>query len=103
MTHGPIPDGLCVLHTCDSPPCVNPGHLFLGTHRDNVDDKVTKRRQALGVTHGSAKLGEADVRAVRAAASRGESQRSIARRLGITHVSVGRILRRRSWRHIESH
>jgi hypothetical protein len=41
---GPIPDGLWVLHRCDVMLCVNPDHLFLGTHQDNVDDKHRKGR-----------------------------------------------------------
>ena len=42
--HGPIPDGACVLHRCDSPPCTNPAHLFLGTKADNNADARAKGR-----------------------------------------------------------
>jgi hypothetical protein len=41
---GPIPDGLYVLHKCDNRKCINPDHLFLGTHQDNIDDREAKNR-----------------------------------------------------------
>lgn len=44
MVHKSIPIGMCVLHTCDNPSCVRIGHLFLGTQKDNIDDKMKKGR-----------------------------------------------------------
>ncbi|MFI6534161.1 HNH endonuclease signature motif containing protein [Nonomuraea sp. NPDC050547] len=44
---GPIPDGLCVLHQCDNPPCINTGHLFLGTVQENNADRDAKGRGKL--------------------------------------------------------
>jgi len=53
FAYGDIPDGLWVLHRCDTPACCNPTHLFLGTVADNNSDKHQKGRDARGEDHGS--------------------------------------------------
>lgn len=50
---GPIPDGTCVLHRCDTPPCVRPDHLFLGSRADNNRDRHEKGRDAVGDRSGA--------------------------------------------------
>lgn len=48
LEKGEIPAGLCVLHACDTPLCVNPDHLFLGTQKDNIADRARKGRTSNG-------------------------------------------------------
>ena len=69
LTHGPIPDGLWVLHHCDNPPCCEPTHLFLGTAADNSADCEAKGRHPhKGVNNG--RTFSAETRARVGAASR---------------------------------
>jgi len=112
-TNGPIPNGLCVLHRCDNPPCCNPAHHFIGTRVDNSADMIAKGRQKpggagrswngerAGERNHNAKLTAADVLAIRAAFDRGESNRAdLARLYGVGWVAIDRIVRRESWRSI---
>jgi len=64
----PIPNEMCVLHKCDTPSCVNPDHLFIGTQKDNMHDMHRKGRgpNLKGSNSGKAKITEDDVRAIRA-------------------------------------
>lgn len=94
---GPIAGGLCVLHRCDQPCCANPAHLWLGTNRENVDDRQRKRRSAMGARNGGAKLTTDAVLAIR---SDTRSQRQIAAAYGLSIGYVQRLRAGRRWTHV---
>jgi HNH endonuclease len=86
---GPIPDGMDVLHHCDTPPCVRPDHLFLGTDVDNRRDQVAKGRHAKRLPRGAdgnnAKLTTEQVQHMRAIrAETGRCYASIAAEFGVS-------------------
>lgn len=97
LRNGKIPKGGNVLHRCDTPTCVNPDHLFLGTHADNVADKVAKGRQLRGSAVGGSKLNEAEVAAIRAS-SVGVNE--TARRMGLSPMTISLIRSRKTWKHV---
>lgn len=98
LYQGPIPEGLHVLHHCDNPQCVNPEHLFLGTNRDNIDDKIAKGRQAQGEMF-NRKLTTAVVLRIRERA-KSETQETIGNDLGVNQSHISRIVNRQIWKHI---
>jgi hypothetical protein len=104
LTHGPIPDGLHVLHKCDRPGCTNPAHLRLGTHRENMNDMLERGRArgggVRGERNGFAKLTEAQVREIRAAAAAGSSTSKLARCYGVDPSNIRYIVARRWWAHV---
>jgi hypothetical protein len=104
IANGEVPEGLCVLHHCDNPSCVNPAHLYVGTRRDNARDRAVRKRgkeqRQRGEQNDNSKLVEADVREIIAALERGETQISVAAQFGIKQPQVSRIARRVSWAHL---
>lgn len=92
VTHGPIPDGLSVLHSCDNPPCCNPSHLHLGTPADNVRDAVERGRVARGVSLPQTKLTNSEIDAIRQLYADGHSQSAIARLFGISQPYVSEVV-----------
>jgi hypothetical protein len=94
LTYGPIPPGMQVCHRCDNRACVRPEHLFLGTQRENEDDKVAKGRQWSTLT-------PTDVREIRRLYAAGDlSQQAIANRFGVWQATISVIVRRKVWRHL---
>ena len=65
LCHGPVPEGLKILHSCDNPCCVNPAHLRAGTQKENIQEAVQKGRIAVGEDNRLSKLSNAERRQVR--------------------------------------
>jgi hypothetical protein len=106
LHHGPIPDGLMVLHQCDNPPCVRPDHLFVGTGSDNMADCTAKGRHPATRPESAfrlarRKLTDQQVREIRAAYDNNTgSIREIGRQYGVDGTTVLRIGKRRTFRHL---
>lgn len=120
MAHGPIPVGMEVCHNCpggDNPACVNPAHLWLGTHQQNMQDMIRKGRGLTGAKHSSklhpesvargesvagARLTAELVRTLRAEYAAGNvSYSELEVRYGVSRAAIHRAVTRVSWRHID--
>lgn len=111
LTYGAVPAGACVLHRCDTPACVNPAHLWLGTLAENTADMLAKGRASTGALHamrkrktqargerqGHAKLTTDQVVAIRADT---RLMRLIAADYGVCLSVICEIRQRKSWSHV---
>lgn len=98
LENGPIPAGLCACHRCDNPACVNPRHIFLGTHAENMKDMTDKNRlpNKGGEKNPNARLTVKEVRLIRGLRGR-QKQRVIAERFGISQAHVSGIFSGKAW------
>ena len=99
---GVIPKGMSICHACDTPLCVNPAHLWLGTRADNTLDMFTKGRAkpAKGEHHHFHKLTENDIHGIRSRYAQGELQRVLAQEYGVNRSHISMIVHRKVWKHI---
>lgn len=96
---GAVPAGKLVLHRCDVPSCVNPDHLFLGSHGVNSGDMLSKRRNAHGESHPRAKLTWSAVRRIRKMHASGKfTLVMLARRFGVSDSTIRHIVNGTKWR-----
>lgn len=100
LAHGKFDKKLSVLHRCDNKKCVNPKHLFLGTHRDNMNDMVKKERQSRGEDSRS-KLTEKQVKKIRSVFKKGTvTKQDIADMFKVSRKLIFNIINRIAWKHI---
>lgn len=89
LHHGPFDSALSVCHRCDNPSCVNPSHLFLGTHQDNMSDRRSKGRYHISVPEES----------IPYILSSPKLNRELAEEFGVNHSVMGKIRRAKSRNH----
>jgi hypothetical protein len=90
-----VAPGQVVRHKCDNTFCVNPDHLLVGTHSDNVADRQERKRQSWGLNHPRQRLSEEDVRDIR---RRALTQKEYGRKYNISDSHVSRIQSGNKWR-----
>lgn len=104
---GEIPESMHVCHKCDNPICTNPDHLWLGTHKENNDDKISKGRarykqppQKKGSENGASKLSDEQVKEIKIFLEKGLTSRKLARQYGVSKTTILRIKNGNNWNHI---
>lgn len=97
LHYGKVPDGLWVLHKCDVTICVNPDHLFVGTHEDNMIDMTNKGRSTFGARNGRSKLVEDSVKQIKYSS---EQASGCAARFGVSQATISMIRSGKRWRHV---
>jgi hypothetical protein len=97
LTFGDIPDNLFVCHTCDTPSCCNPSHLFAGTNQDNVTDRNAKGRTSRATGMKKRKLNPQQVIEIRKMALQGHTATSLGKTYQISRQAISRILRGESY------
>jgi hypothetical protein len=100
---GEIPKKIYVLHKCDTPACVNPEHLFLGTNKENTKDMIKKNRHPfnfVGEKNNMSILTENQVLEIRRLHKEGYKIKDLAKKFNVKYFTCVDVVNRRNWRHI---
>ena len=106
LSHPRIDISACLIcHTCDNRKCINPDHLYAGTHKSNMHDMISRGRDNFvgcpnGERHKDAKLTEKKVIAIRARNNAGEGYRVLAKAYGVDRTTIKYIVKRVTWKHV---
>lgn len=95
-----VSESVLLCHTCDHPWCVNPQHLFPGSHADNHTDKTQKERQAKGETIASSKLTDDEVRLMRELKLAGETTIQLSQKFSVGKTTVLEVVSGKRWKHV---
>lgn len=102
LARGPIPKGICVCHKCDNPKCINPDHLFIGSHAENMSDMKNKGRRKninSGELNGRAKISASDAAEIRNKYQSGKTRQvDLAAEYGIAQTVISLIVRGKIWK-----
>lgn len=118
LTYGKIPEGKLVLHKCDNRRCVNPKHLYIGTHKDNVRDSIERGHHHFpdwrasnmspnkprGEKVGSSKLKECDVKQIRKIWEKDldTTQSELAEKFKVSRHAIADVINNETWRHVKT-
>lgn len=96
---GKIPEGVLVCHSCDNPACVNPAHLWIGTNRENLQDRNKKGRVASGEKNGRAKLTFEKVAKIREMYAEGEyTHKKLGEIFRVSQASIFYVVHNKKWK-----
>ena len=103
LVNGPIPEGMVIMHTCDTPSCCNPEHLRMGTQKENIHDMIQKGRagdcRVFGEYHGRCKVTTEQVAEIRNLYKTTRvSQQTLADKFGLGQTHISRIVRQENRR-----
>jgi hypothetical protein len=103
---GEIPDGFCVLHSCDNKKCIEPSHLRLGTKKENSKDMVDRKRHPYliknrGSAHHKAKLNEEKIKEIIELRKMGLTLVQISEKFGMHYSMIGYICQGKNWKQVK--